>query len=287
MLMKRFSGLHALLPLWVPSFANLRVARELRRLDEVVYGIIRARRADDDRGDLLSMLLAATTDEGGRMSERQLRDEAVTLLLAGHETTALTLTYTFHLLSRHPRVLSELVSEVTRVLGTRPAGAGDVPHLAYADAVVRESMRLYPPAWAIGRATTRACSIAGLELDEGAQLWVSQWVVHRDPRWFDDPGQFVPERWRSDAAKRLPRYAYLPFGGGPRVCIGNAFATMEAILLLCTIVQRVALRAESDGPLAVVPSVTLRPRGPVRMMVQRREEHASPRRSVSAGLAGT
>jgi cytochrome P450 len=283
-LMQRFSGIHALLPSWLPTYTNARVSRELRGLDEVVYGIIRARRADDDRGDLLSMLLAATTEEGGKMSERQLRDEAVTLLLAGHETTALALTYTFHLLSRHPRVLSELTSEVSRVLGTRAPGAADIPNLVYADAVVRESMRLYPPAWAIGRATTQPCKVAGLDLAEGAQLWIAQWVVHRDPRWFENPEQFVPERWRGDLAKRLPKYAYFPFGGGPRVCIGNAFAMMEAVLLLVTIVQRIRLRAEDDAPLAVVPSVTLRPQGPVRMRVERHEAYPAQRPSVGIGL---
>ncbi len=276
-LMDRFSGFSALVPLWVPGYANVRVARALRRLDEVVYGIIRGRRADDDRGDLLSMLLAATTDEGGRMSERQLRDEAVTLLLAGHETTALALTYTFHLLSRHPGVLADLISEIESVLGTRAPTAADVPELPYADAVVREAMRLYPPAWGVGRATTRPCEVAGLPLEKGAQLWAAQWVVHRDARWFENPDAFVPRRWRDDFAKRLPRYAYFPFGGGPRVCIGNAFAMMEAVLLLVTIVQRVRLRAQSDAPLDVVPSVTLRPKAPVRMVVERREQ--SDRRS--------
>jgi len=269
-LMERFSGIRALVPAWVPSFANLKVARALRSLDEVVYGIIRGRRPDDDRGDLLSMLLAATTEEGGKMSERQLRDEAVTLLLAGHETTALALTYTFHLLARHPAAFSELRSEAERVLGTRSPTAADIPNLPYADAVVRESMRLYPPAWAIGRATTRPCTIAGLELEPGAQLWIAQWVVHRDPRWYTDPGAFVPERWRGDFAKRLPRFAYFPFGGGPRVCIGNAFAMMEAVLLLVTITQRVRLHAEDDRPLRVAPSVTLRPKGAVRMKVELR-----------------
>jgi cytochrome P450 len=280
----RFSGLQALVPMWVPNLTNLRVKRELLRLDEVVYGIIRGRAADDDRGDLLSMLLAATTDEGGKMSERQLRDEAVTLLLAGHETTALALTYTFHLLSRHPHVLSELVSEVKRVLGSRPPSAADIPDLVHADAVVREAMRLYPPAWAVGRATTRACKVAGVELAEGAQLWVAQWVVHRDRRWFENPEQFTPGRWKGDLAKRLPRYAYFPFGGGPRVCIGNAFATMEAILLLVTIVQRTRLHAEDDAPLAVVPSVTLRPKGPVRMRVERLDERPAQRPGAGAGL---
>jgi cytochrome P450 len=249
-----------------------------------VYGIIRSRRVDDDRGDLLSMLLAATTEEGGKMSERQLRDEAITLLMAGHETTALALTYAFHLLSRHPQVLSELVSEVNGVLGGRTPGAADIPDLVYADAVVRESMRLYPPAWGVGRATTRPSKVAGVELAEGAQLWMSQWVVHRDPRWFENPEQFSPERWRDDLAKRLPRYAYFPFGGGPRVCIGNAFATMEAVLLLVAIVQRTRLRAEDDAPLAVVPSVTLRPKGPVRMRVERRAGQSAQRPRIGAGL---
>jgi cytochrome P450 len=269
-LMDRFAGYEAVLPRWLPVPSNFRIKRALRDMDEVVYGIIRDRRSGADRGDLLSMLLAATTEEGGAMSDRQLRDEIVTLLLAGHETTALALTFTFHLLAGEPHVYEELSSEVTRTLGERSATFADLPLLPYADAVVREALRLYPPAWAIGREAARRCRIAGLDLSTGDQLWLAQWVVHRDPRWFPEPAAFKPERWRDDSAKRLPRSAYFPFGGGPRICIGNAFAMMEAVLLLVTIIQRVRLHALDDKPLALAPSVTLRPKGPVRMRVELR-----------------
>jgi cytochrome P450 len=270
MLMERFAGYGALVPPWIPTPGNIRITRAIRDMDDVVYGIIRNRRSDADRGDLLSMLLAATTEEGGGMSDQQLRDEVVTLLLAGHETTALALTFTFHLLAGAPRVYDELHAEVSRTLGGRPATFADLPNLPYADAVVRESLRLYPPAWAIGREAAKPCRIAGLDLSPRDQIWLAQWVVHRDARWFPEPEAFKPERWRDDSARRLPRSAYFPFGGGPRVCIGNAFAMMEAVLLLVTIIQRVRLHAVDDRPLALAPSVTLRPKGPVHMRVERR-----------------
>lgn len=277
-LMARFAGIGAFIPPWFPSPGNFRMRRALEELDEIVYGIIHGRRASAvDRGDLLSMLLAATTEEGGKMSDQQLRDEVMTLMLAGHETTALALTYTFHLLSRHPNVLGELSSEVTKVLGDRPATFADIQNLPYADSVVREALRLYPPAWSIGREAVRPCRVAGVDVPQGAQLWLSQWVVHHDARWFPNPDAFEPERWRDDLAKRLPRFAYFPFGGGPRVCIGNAFATMEAVLLLVTIVQRAHFQAEDRRPLRFTPSVTLRPKGPVRMRVERQRATASAR----------
>jgi cytochrome P450 len=269
-LMQRFAGIGALIPPWLPTPGNRRVARALRKLDEIVYGIIHQRRSATDRGDLLSMLFAATTDEGGGMSDAQLRDEVVTLMLAGHETTALALTYAFQLLARHPEVHESLSAEVDRVLGDRPATFADLPQLPYADAVVRETLRLYPPAWAIGREVKTPCRVAGLDLTPRTQLWVAQWVVHRDPRWYPNPEAFDPARWTGDLDRRIPKFAYFPFGGGPRVCIGNAFAMMEAVLLLVTMVQKARFRAESLGPIALAPSVTLRPRGPVPMRIETR-----------------
>ncbi|HEX3595256.1 MAG TPA: cytochrome P450 [Polyangiaceae bacterium] len=268
-LMERFAGYGALVPNWVPTPQNRKIARALKDMDDVVYRIIGERRSAPDRGDLLSMLLAATTEEGGGMTDQQLRDEIVTLLLAGHETTALALTFTLHLLAKNPSVLEKLSAEVNRVLDGRPATFADLAKLQYADAVVRETLRLYPPAWAIGREAARPCRVAELHLEKGTQVWLAQWVVHRDARWFPEPDSFAPDRWLEDAAKRLPRYAYFPFGGGPRICIGNAFATMEAVLLLVTIVRRARLHRGSERPLALSPSVTLRPRGPVPMRVER------------------
>lgn len=271
-LMERFAGIGALIPPWLPTPGNRRVKRALRKLDEVVYGIIHQRRSAPDRGDLLSMLLAATTDEDGGMSDVQLRDEVVTLMLAGHETTALALTHALQLLARHPGVHQTLSAEIDRVLGDRPATFADLPQLPYADAVVRETLRLYPPAWAIGREVATPCHVAGLDLAPRTQLWVAQWVVHRDPRWYPNPEAFEPERWRGDLDRKIPKFAYFPFGGGPRVCIGNAFAMMEAVLLLVTMMRSVRFHAESLGPIALAPSVTLRPRGPVRMRIERRSK---------------
>jgi cytochrome P450 len=259
MLMERFTGLGTMVPLGLPTPSNIRAKRAVETLDEITYGIIRERRASGDKGDLISMLIEATSEEDGRMDDKQLRDEAVTLLLAGHETTALTLGYAFHLLGKHPEVAEKLAAEIQAVLGDRPATSADLPKLRYADAVVRESMRLYPPAWVIGREAIAPIEIGGYAVAKGTQLWLPQWVVHRDARWFPEPERFRPERWDDDFARSLPRHAYFPFGGGPRVCIGNAFATMEAVLILVTIARRFRFTPENRGPLALTPSVTLRP----------------------------
>src|SRR5260221_2450307 len=266
----RFSGLRAFVPSFLPTPANVRVSRARRRLDQIVYGLISDRRRTGDTGDLLSMLLSATTEESGAMTDEQLRDEVVTLLLAGHETTALTLSYALHLLGRHPSIEDELVREIAATLGERPATAADLPRLRYADGVIPEALRLYPPAWAIGREATSPCRIGGYQGQPGTPLWMWQWVVHRDARYFAEPESFEPRRWSGDLAKQLPRYAYFPFGGGPRLCIGNAFAMMEAVLLLVTIVRRLRLAPVDDRRLQLYPSVTLRPRHGVHMSIRRR-----------------
>lgn len=273
-LMDRFSGAGIYMPLALPIPSNFRTKKAIEQLDDIVYGIIRERRKTGDTGDLLSMLIAATADdeEGGvkGMDDTQLRDEAMTLLLAGHETTALTLGFALHLLSQHPEVQAKLVKEIDDVLGDRAATAADMPKLRYAEAVVRESMRLFPPAWALGREAIAPCTIGGYHVPAGTQLWVAQWVVHRDPRWFADPLTFSPERWDNDFARSLPKHAYFPFGGGPRVCIGNAFAMMEAVLLLVTIARRFRVAPAPDAkPMDLAPSVTLRPKHGVRLVVAR------------------
>jgi cytochrome P450 len=273
--MERFSGIRIYVPLSLPLPRNLRFHRAVRQLDQIVYTMIRERRGRSDTGDLLSMLLRATTEEGGTMSDRQLRDEVVTLLLAGHETTALALSFALYLLDRHPEVEAKLVRELEQVLGERPPGIDDLRRLTYADAVIRETLRLYPPAWAIGREVTARCRIAGHDVEPKTQLWMAQWVVHRDARYFANPERFEPERWSEEFAKQLPRFAYFPFGGGPRVCIGNSFAMLEAVLLLTTIVQRVRLRLVDERPLRLQPSVTLRPKDGVRVRVEARSERTA------------
>lgn len=269
-LMERYSGAGTLLPVSIPTPGNLRAKRAIAELDTIVYGIIAERRRRGDEGDLLSMMIAASAGAEGSMTDEQLRDEAMTMVLAGHETTALTLGFTMDLLARHPEVVAVLEEEIERVLGDRAATAADLPRLPFAEAVVRESMRLFPPAWALGREAIAPCTVGGFTIPTGTQLWVAPWVVHRDARWFTDPLAFRPARWANGFAKTLPRHAYFPFGGGPRICIGNAFAMMEAVIVLVTIVRRVRVSRRDPRPLALVPSVTLRPKDGVHLTLSRR-----------------
>lgn len=266
-------GLPRFLPEWLPLRVHRRYRRLIREVDTTIFEIIRRRRAsDEDRGDLLSMLLAARDEEGdgSGMSDEQLRDEVMTLMLAGHETTANALTWAWVLLAQHSRVAERLADEVGAVLGGRPAAAADVRRLRYTEAVVQETMRLYPPAWNIPREAIEHVVIAGHGIPAGTLVLMSQWVMHRDPRFFDSPEEFRPERWTDGLLARLPRFAYFPFGGGPRVCIGASFAMMEAILALATIAQRFEFALAPDATFAVWPAMTLRPRGEVAGRLRRR-----------------
>lgn len=262
-----------------PTPGNRRFRAAIRQVDQIVRRIVSARRAVADTsgadayararrdGDLLDMLLAVRDEDGSAMSDDQVRDEVITLMLAGHETTALTLTYVFHLLGQHADAAQTLQAEVDEVLGTRPASLADVPRLQCADRIVQESMRLYPPAWAMGREPLEDVEIGGYTIRKGTQIQIMPYVVHRDPRWFDAPEEFRPERWTAAFVESLPRFAYFPFGGGPRVCIGNQFAKMEAILVLATLVQTTRFDVASPDPLPLVPSITMRPRRAVRAAV--------------------
>ena len=256
----------------VPLPGHIRYRRALRRIEAVVERVIGERRLKpgSDAGDLLSTLMAARDDAGRPLSDRQLRDEVITLLLAGHETTALALSWTWYLLGQHAEIEAELAAEVQRVVGGRAVTVADLPNLPFADHVVTEAMRLYPPAWAIGREAVSDCEIGDCAVPAGTTVYMSQWVVQRDPRHFDGPKEFRPERWSGDAVKALPRFAYFPFGGGPRICIGNRFAQMEAVLILATMAQRVRLRWRGERPVLPLPSITLRPAGGVRVEVQAR-----------------
>jgi cytochrome P450 len=261
-----------LVPMWVPTPANLASRRAVRQLDRVVYGIIEGRRAGgEDPGDLLSMLLRAQAEGGESMTDKQLRDEAMTLFLAGHETTALALSWTFYLLSQYPEAETRLVSELQEVLRGRAPEVGDIRRLEYTEMVVMEAMRLYPPAWAIGREAIRDVEIGGYHLPKGTIVLMSQWVMHRDPRYFDDPTRFRPERWAGDFGKRLPKFAYFPFGGGPRHCIGSSFAMMEAVLLTASIAQRYRMELVPGQRITPQPSITLRPVEGIEMALRRRE----------------
>jgi cytochrome P450 len=190
--------------------------------------------------------------------------------MAGHETTAVALSWSWYLLGQHPAVDARLAGELSTVLAGRLPTVADLPRLRYAEHVVTESMRLYPPAYALGRQAVRPTQLAGLRVPRGMIAVLPAWVVHRDGRWFHEPEAFRPERWDEDRARRLPRYAYFPFGGGPRQCIGNTFAMMEAVLLLATIAQRFRLSLVAGQQVTPTPYVTLRPEPGVRMLIARR-----------------
>ena len=241
------------------------------KLDTVIYGLIEKRRASGEAegDDLLSMLLHARDEDGSRMSDKQLRDECMTLFLAGHETTALNLSWTWLLLSQHPEVRSKLARELADVLGDRPATFEDLPNLRFAGHIIAESLRLYPPAWSMGREAREDVEIGGYRIARGEQVWFCPWAIQRDARWFDAPDEFRPERWEGDFAKSLHRYAYFPFGGGPRFCIGQAFAQMEAVLLLATLARSFRLDVQEEPKPVPEPSVTLRPKHGLRVRVTR------------------
>lgn len=256
------------LPAWIPTPANLRHVRALREVDAIVYRMIDEHRKSGDRTSLLGMLIAAT-DDGGGLTDQQLRDESVTLLMAGHETTALALTMALYLLSQHPNVEARIQAEVDGLPGA--PSVADFARLPYTRCVVAEAMRLYPPAWSVGREPLHDVRIGDHVVPKGCHLWMPQWVIHRDARWYADPLAFQPERWEDGTLeKTLPDGAYLPFGAGPRVCIGKRFAELEAVLVLATIVRRYALRLEPGEVLALTPSVTLRPTHGLRMVATER-----------------
>jgi cytochrome P450 len=271
-IMRASTGFRSILGyLGVPSRTRMRYFRALAELDRVVYGLIvrgRERIASgtvrtDGAKDLLTLLLMARDDDGNSMTDKQLRDEVITLLLAGHETTALHLSWSWYLLAQHPEAEGKLHAELESVLGGRVPCAGDIPKLVYTERVLREVLRLYPPAWRIFRKTQEELEVGGYVLPAGSNLVMSQWVMQRDPRWFVDAERFDPERWSEERAAKLQRFAYFPFGGGPRVCIGAGFAMMEATLLLAAIAQRFRMRLATRKPVQTLGSITLRPKNGV------------------------
>jgi cytochrome P450 len=209
------------------------------------------------------------------MTDAQLRDEVMTLLLAGHDTTANALTWAWYLLANNPDAAERLAAEAAAALGDRPATAADLPRLPFAERVVQETMRLYPPVYAFGRRSIQETEVMGYRVPRGWNVVMCQWVVHRDPRWFPDPERFDPDRWSDDRAARVPRYAYFPFGGGPRRCIGNAFAMMESVLVLATVARAYHFTLDPAHPVALQPLVTLRPRDGLRAPLRRRRQPAA------------
>lgn len=254
----------------VPLPWNLEFKANRKKLDDVVWRMIREHRADGvDRGDVLSMLLGSRDETGARLDDEQIRDEAMTILLAGHETTANALAWTFYLLQRNPEIEARLVAHVDGVLGDRVPTIDDVPKLTYVRAVFSEVMRLYPPAWVTGRRAIAPVEIGGHTLRKNDVVIVSQYVMHRDPRFWPDPERFDPDRFATTATPR-PSFSYFPFGGGTRICIGEAFAWTEGIVALATILGRARLERVDAGEVRTMPLVTLRPRTPIHARVRLR-----------------
>jgi cytochrome P450 len=281
---RQLQSWHGVIPPWVPTRARLAFHRGVDELDDMIYRVIARCRSEDSPPDhLLARLVHARSEDGEALSDKQIRDEAVTMLLAGHETTALTLAYASYLVSVHPEVGQKLQGEVDRVVGVRTPGVGDLPKLQYLDAVLREALRLYPPAYIIGREVREPFELGGYLVPRGCELLFSPWNVHRSARLYPEPERFQPERWLDPAGASASRFAYFPFGGGPRVCIGSHFALLEASLVLAMLVQRWELSAVPGFTLRLAPAVTLRPAsGGVPVHIRRRT--LSPQRVLEKGL---
>jgi cytochrome P450 len=261
------------LPASWPTPRNRRANREFAFLDSLVFRIISERQAhgnSNHHNDLLALLMGAMDEDGSQMTPQQLRDETMTLFLAGHETTALTLSWTWYLLGGNPVVEARLHEELSGVLGGRAPEPADLERLPYLQAVVNEVLRLYPPAYILARTSIAPCSIGGYDFPTGSTMLASQWVMHRDPRYYDEPDAFRPERWLDGLAARLPAGAYFPFGDGPRRCIGQGFALLESALVIATIAQKFQFRLVPSYSATPEPLVTLRPRQGIRMTLQAR-----------------
>ncbi len=261
-----------LLPEWFPTPRNLQMQRVVKSLDAIVYRMISERRNSGvQRDDLLSLLLQAHDDEGSGMTDRQLRDEAMTLFMAGHETTANTMAWIWYLLATHPEVEAKLHQELDTVLGGRAPTMDDLPRLVYTDYLITETLRLYSTVWLLGRESIEPVTVGDYLVPKGWTVYMSQWVVHRDPRWYGDATTYRPERWADGLMKQIPRYAYFPFGGGPRICIGNNFSLMETALLLATIAQKFRLKLAPDANVVPLPTMTLRPEFGVKVILEERQ----------------
>jgi cytochrome P450 len=250
----------------LPTRNNRRYERAARELDDIVYSLIRERQTNPTAAsphgfeDLLGSLLQARYEDGSAMPVHRLRDEVMTLLLAGHETTAVSLSWIWLLLSQHPEVEQKLWTELRTVLNGRSPTIRDLANLPYTERVVKEAMRLYPPVWATVRESVKDCEIGGYFIPAKSPVIMSQWVMHRDLRYYDRPTEFLPDRWLDERHKTAPRFSYFPFAGGPRICIGAAFAQTEAALVIATIAQQYQIRVDPGASIEPTPSFTLRPR---------------------------
>lgn len=265
-------------PQWLPTSENRQLNEALQvvktRLDKI---IAERRGTGEDKGDLLSILIMAQDEETGLgMTDLQVYHEVIALFAAGHETTANTLAWTLYLLSQNPDVMQKLQQEVDTILGNRRATMDDLRQLPYTEMVIKESMRLYPTAWAVSRETAESVEIGGYQLPKRAIVLVSPWTVHRDERWWVNPNKFQPQRFSSENEKQIIKFSYFPFGGGPRICIGNAFAMMEAQLVLATIVKHIDFTLDPNQVVEPERVFTLRPKYGLRMHIKHREAIAIP-----------
>ncbi|MFD5765038.1 cytochrome P450 [Streptomyces sp. NPDC127049] len=267
------SGIGALLPDWIPTPGRARVKRATAVIDAEVARIVSRHRDGEDRPDLLSRLLTARDETGARLSDREIRDETVTLYIGGHETTSSTLVWAWYLLSRNEKARRALTEELDRVLADHEPGHDDYASLTYAQAVVKETLRLYPTIWLLTGIAKEGATLGGSPIPPGTRVWSSQWSTHRDPRWYADADTFRPERWLAGdegrPAEEIPEYAWYPFGGGPRVCLGTRFALVEAVLVLAVLARRYDLDVDPEE-IRPVPSLTLQPDREVRATVRAR-----------------
>ena len=258
-----------LLPDWVPTPSRREFDSAVANIDSVLDELVAQHQSgSDDDMDMVSILQRAQRDKG--LSSETLKDELMTILLAGHDTTALSLTYSFYLLSKHPEVEQKFHKELENVLDDSPPTAADIRQLNYTENIIQEAMRLYPPVYCTFREPTQQVTLGGYSIPSGSLVMLPQWGVHRDPRWYDQPDEFDPGRWDSERAAKRPTYSYFPFGGGPRHCIGKHLAMVEAQLILATVGQEYRLEKTDDRPVELHPSLTVRPRDPLRMTPRKR-----------------
>jgi cytochrome P450 len=257
---------------YLPTANHRRFEKAVQRLETLAYELLHERRRSGggQRQDLLSLLLGPGPNSEPPCKDEEIRDQIITFLMAGHETTAVALSWTWYLLSEHTEVETRMLQELAQVLGGRAPRAEDVARLEFTSSILKESMRLYPPVWALIQKPVRAFDLDGYHVKAGTQVMVSQWVMHHDPRYFTDPASFLPERWTAEFSGGLHRCAYFPFGAGPRVCIGRTFAMMEAVLILAVIAPKFQLRTAPGYSITPSPLLTLRPQGGLKMTVTAR-----------------
>jgi cytochrome P450 len=262
---------------WFPRPENVRYRDAIAQMDAAIYKLIQERRNSKEKtNDLLTMLMEAKDEETlQQMDDKLLRDEVATLMLAGHETTANTLSWTWMLLAQNPEVREKLESELNQVLQGKLPTLEDLGQLVYTQQIIKESMRLYPPVPLMGREAAVDTQISDYDIPQGMAIMISQWVMHRHPKYFENPEAFQPERWTQEFEKQLPKGVYFPFGDGPRICIGKGFAQMEAALLLATIAQRFQIDLVPGYPIVPQPSITLRPVNGLKVQLKQIVSNAS------------